>query len=112
MSIEPVLLVSTDASPSGALANWKIAWMIVAEAVALPAVATAEASAVKSSERLDELELAPDWLRNEVFESLRSVDQLFYLKLTASPLLPSGLKSVPDHGSLPPAGQQEPDLRA
>jgi len=45
---------------------------------------------------IDELELAPDWLRNEVFESLRSSDQLFYLKLTASPFLPSGLRTVPE----------------
>ena len=44
----------------------------------------------------DELELAPDWMRKELFESLRSMDQRFYLKLTCSPLLPSGLKSSPE----------------
>ncbi len=44
----------------------------------------------------DELEIAPEWLRKEMLESLRSVDQRFLLKLTWSPLLPTGLKSVPE----------------
>lgn len=44
----------------------------------------------------DELEIAPEWLREEVLESLRSVQQPFLLKLTWSPLLPTGLKSAPE----------------
>jgi hypothetical protein len=44
----------------------------------------------------DELEIAPDWLRNELFESLRSVNQNCFLKLTCTPLLPSGLRSAPE----------------
>jgi len=46
----------------------------------------------------DELEIAPPWLRREVLESQRSIDQKFLLKLTSSPLLPSGLKSAPEAG--------------
>jgi hypothetical protein len=43
----------------------------------------------------DELEIAPEWLRREVLESLRSVDQQFLLKLTWSPVLPSARTSSP-----------------
>ncbi len=44
----------------------------------------------------DELELAPEWLQVELLESIRSIDQSFILKLTCSPLLPSGLRSAPE----------------
>ncbi len=39
----------------------------------------------------DELEIAPTWLKTEMFTSLRSTDQRFLLKLTWSPLLPTSL---------------------
>lgn len=44
----------------------------------------------------DELEIAPEWLRTEVLEGLRSVSQEFLLKVTFSPLLPSGLRTAPE----------------
>jgi hypothetical protein len=46
----------------------------------------------------DELEISPSWLRREVLEGYRSVTQNIFLKLTFSPLLPSGLRSVPEPG--------------
>lgn len=45
----------------------------------------------------DELEIAPLWLRNELLEALRSTNyQNLFLKLTWSPLLPSGLRTSPE----------------
>lgn len=44
----------------------------------------------------DELEIAPDWLRNELLTALRSASAHVYLKLTWSPLLPSGLRTNPE----------------
>lgn len=44
----------------------------------------------------DEVEIAPDWLRNELFAATRSIGQKFILKLTSTPLLPSGVKSEPE----------------
>jgi hypothetical protein len=44
----------------------------------------------------DELEIAPAWLRTELLEALRSAQQNVYLKLTWSPLLPSGLRTSPE----------------
>ena len=44
----------------------------------------------------DELEIAPVWLRNEILEALRSIEQNYILKLTWSPLLPTGLINEPE----------------
>jgi hypothetical protein len=44
----------------------------------------------------DELEIAPQWLRIELLEALRSATQNVFLKLTWSPLLPSGLRTSPE----------------
>jgi len=44
----------------------------------------------------DELEIAPPWLRTELLEALRSANQNVFLKLTWSPLLPSGLRTSPE----------------
>ena len=44
----------------------------------------------------DELEIAPPWLRTELLEALRSANQHLFLKLTWSPLLPSGLRTSPE----------------
>ena len=44
----------------------------------------------------DELEIAPQWLRIELLEALRSTTQNIFLKLTWSPLLPSGLRTSPE----------------
>ena len=44
----------------------------------------------------DELEIAPPWLRIELLEALRSANQNVFLKLTWSPLLPSGLRTSPE----------------
>jgi hypothetical protein len=44
----------------------------------------------------DELEIAPQWLRIELLEALRSAAQNIFLKLTWSPLLPSGLRTSPE----------------
>jgi hypothetical protein len=44
----------------------------------------------------DELEIAPDWLKTELFESMRSTtDQNMFLKLTWSPILPSDVRTTP-----------------
>ena len=43
----------------------------------------------------DELELAPTWLQDELWDALRSIEQPYLLKLTTSPLLPTGLRSGP-----------------
>lgn len=47
----------------------------------------------------DELEISPVWLRSELLAALRSVQQEFLLKLTWSPLLPSGIRTAPDAAS-------------
>lgn len=44
----------------------------------------------------DELEIAPSWLRKELLEALRSTNQYILLKLTWTPLLPSGLRTSPE----------------
>lgn len=44
----------------------------------------------------DELEIAPDWLRQELVDALRSGPQDILLKLTWSPILPSGLLTSPE----------------
>lgn len=46
----------------------------------------------------DEVEIAPQWLRQELLSSQRSVDQRFLIKVTASPLLPSGVLTSPEAG--------------
>lgn len=43
----------------------------------------------------DELEIAPEWLRGELVESLRSGPQDVLLKLTWHPILPSGIPTSP-----------------
>lgn len=42
----------------------------------------------------DELEFAPNWLREKLFSSLRSRTQYFLYKLSSSPILPSELKTI------------------
>jgi len=58
----------------------------------LPAVSSPQSWALC----FDELEIAPEWLRKELLESLRSVNQNVFLKLTWSPILPSGLRTSPE----------------